>query len=64
VTLASDGREAVDSLQMHPHAVDIVLMDVQMPEMNGYEATRQIRQTPVLADLPVFASQAIPCSKS
>ncbi|MES2952259.1 MAG: response regulator [Pseudomonadota bacterium] len=58
VHLANDGLAAVDWLREHPYAVDIVLMDVQMPVMDGYEATRQLRKLPHTADLPVVALTA------
>jgi CheY-like chemotaxis protein len=42
VILASNGKEAVDMFKMmHPH---LIIMDIQMPELNGYEATKAIRQ--------------------
>ena len=58
VSLANDGQEAVDWLQNNTHAVDLVLMDVQMPVLNGYAATRQIRRIPALSELPIVALTA------
>jgi hypothetical protein len=58
VELASDGHQAVDWLQAHPNEVDIVLMDLQMPVMSGFDATRIIRSVPALAGLPVVALTA------
>ena len=50
VRFAENGREAIESLDADP-AVDLVLMDVMMPEMDGYETTRALRQDARFADL-------------
>ena len=59
--VAENGRIAVDMLQKsEPGYYQLVLMDVQMPEMNGYEATRQIRrlENPALSQIPILAMTA------
>ncbi|MCC6574891.1 MAG: HAMP domain-containing protein [Planctomycetes bacterium] len=53
-----NGREAVDLLTNRPKAADIVLMDIMMPEMDGYEAMRLIRQNDDLKALPIIALTA------
>ncbi|MGC4367585.1 ATP-binding protein [Hydrogenophaga sp. R2] len=58
VQTAIHGREALERLQAAPTAFDVVLMDVQMPVMDGLQATRLIRATPGLAQLPVVALTA------
>jgi len=58
VRLAANGLEALDSLKAEPDAFDVVLMDVQMPILDGYEATRRIRSELRLTDLPVIALTA------
>lgn len=58
VSLANDGLEAMEWLRSHAGAVDIVLMDIQMPYLDGYQATRLIRQNPDLAHLPIIALTA------
>ncbi len=58
VEVVGNGREAIDTLQSDPRRFDAVLMDVQMPVMDGYEATRAIRQHWPDLVLPVIAVTA------
>ena len=52
VEVANSGYAALESIAAHPP--DLVLLDVMMPGMNGFEVTRLIRQNPTLPFIPIF----------
>jgi CheY-like chemotaxis protein len=57
IYVGRNGQEALDQLDQDPK-IDLVLMDIMMPEMDGYEATRRIRKQKRFAKLPIIAVTA------
>ena len=57
IVVASNGREAIEKLEGTTN-IDLILMDIMMPEMDGYEAMRGIRQKREFAKLPIIALTA------
>src|SRR5690606_4977436 len=57
VEIARNGREALEHLERDP-GVDLVLMDIMMPEMDGLSAMREIRKRERFAKLPIIALTA------
>jgi CheY-like chemotaxis protein len=58
VNIAKDGQKALDYLDAHPDTIDIVLMDIMMPIMDGFETMKRIRQQARFKHLPILALTA------
>lgn len=58
VTIANNGREALELLQIRSEVFDLILMDLEMPELDGYQATQHIRQGTTCPDIPIIAITA------
>ena len=60
VTVANNGLEALEAVNASSHAppFDLVLMDLQMPELDGYETARRLRENPANSRMPIVAMTA------
>ena len=58
IEFAEDGKQAVEMFAASPNKYSCILMDIQMPEMDGYEATRVIRAMEGGAEIPIIALSA------
>ena len=56
VLIAEDGREAVSASLLLP---DVIIMDMRLPRMNGFEATKRIRENPKTTAIPILAATAL-----
>jgi CheY-like chemotaxis protein len=57
VVSTTNGRSAIELMRTTP-GIDLVLMDIMMPEMDGYETMREIRNAPEFRTLPILALTA------
>lgn len=56
IVKATDGKEALDkAMRERP---DLILMDIQLPKLNGLEVTRKLRETPAFSNIPIIALTA------
>ncbi len=59
LTIVNDGREALTALRQNPEGYDLVVTDIEMPNMNGFELVKAVRGDPLLMELPVIALTAL-----
>jgi CheY-like chemotaxis protein/signal transduction histidine kinase len=59
ISIANNGQEAVDMVTKGTYLFDLVLMDINMPILDGYDATEQIRKNPDYDELPIVAFTAL-----
>ena len=55
---AADGQEGIEVAEREKGDLDLILVDINMPEMDGYEVTKRLRKIPELAHIPIVAVTA------
>ncbi len=54
-----DGQQALDFVRQHPHELSLILLDIIMPKLDGYEVLRQLKQDTVTKNIPVIMISAL-----
>lgn len=54
LSFAQDGAEGLELIESNPHEFDLVLLDIMMPRMNGYEVCSKLKANPMTTDIPVI----------
>jgi CheY-like chemotaxis protein len=54
VVQAESGKSALDMLGLATHLPDVIISDIAMPDLNGYDLLEKLRKDPTLADIPVI----------
>lgn len=58
LSIANDGNEAIELIERQPQFYDVILMDIGLPELDGFEVTAKIRERQLHANLPIIAMTA------
>lgn len=55
VTMAFDGKDAIEILEKNPKKFNLIVSDIEMPRMNGFQLAKAVRKNPALVDIPMLA---------
>ena len=58
VIQASNGREALEKIEAHKDIINLMLIDIRMPEINGFKLIEIIKENPEIKDIPIFVVSA------
>jgi CheY-like chemotaxis protein len=63
-SFANDGIEAIEILQKDDFSADLIILDVMLPGLNGFEISKQIRENPKIKDIPIIMITALAQEKN